>query len=417
MIFFFIIFFLFLLFFGNRQNGVYFIIVSLYCVSFFSQFLVARDIKYKDIYSVLNLLFSFINIFLIVYPWSYSKVEIVQVNKLNYFLFLKNILYKILFINLLLNIGILIVVVTFIPSIAEFKAELAFLRLYEQIPYFANIFRYAYVSQNLGYLAIPIFFYNLSKHNWPQARVAIIYASSSLISGFAFYSRAQIFTFVMVFLSYFFLIKNDLPNTIKQSTIKYLRLFLTIIVSFFILITFLRFSEMSYYGDRIPTSSIIQNPILYSLVDYASQGFSNGFIQLEGFDKSKDLHGEQMFRDIYQILNFFGFISWDANDSQDKIDIAYGYDGGAFNGYTTPLVFNLGYFFAFVVSFIYFLLVRYFLKGKTIINLESSLKIIVFLFIPIVSIFYVGYPMLYFPLLFLLFVRILFFIFILFKTY
>ncbi|MDP2420247.1 O-antigen polymerase [Sediminibacterium sp.] len=400
---------------GNNKNGVYIIIISLYCVSFFSQFLVARDVVYRDLFSIFNLFFSFINIFLIVYPWSYANVQFLHVKNNSFFIFLKRILYTVLLINLLLNIGILVVVFTFIPNIAEFKAEQAFLKLYDQIPYFANIFRYAYVSQNLGYFAIPIFFYELSNGNWKRAKIAIIFASSSLISGIAFYSRAQIFTFVMVFISYFFLVKNCLPSIIRISTLKYLKLFSIVIISFFILITFLRFSEMSYYGERIPSTSIIQNPILYSLVDYASQGFSNGFIQLERYDESKFLHGEQLFRDIYQILNFFGFISWDANDSQDKIDIAYDYDGGAFNGYTTPLVFNLGYFFAFVVSLIYFLLVRKFVKGKTIINLESSLKIIVFLFIPIVSIFYVGYPMLYFPLLFLLFVRILFFIFIFLK--
>jgi oligosaccharide repeat unit polymerase len=309
---------------------------------------------------------------------------------------------------LVLNLFILIIVYTYIPNIAEFKAEGAFLKLYDQIPYFANIFRYAYVSQNFGYIAIPIFFYFLSKSDKKSALISLLLSFSSLISGFAFYSRAQIFTFVLVFITYFFLIKSTLPFTIRKLSIRYLKILSLIIIFLFISITIIRFSSMDYYGDRIPVNSFIQNPILYSIFDYASQGFSNGYNQLESYNQSKNLYGEQLLRDLYQMLNFIGLISWDANVSQEKIDFAYNYDGGAFNGYTAQLVYNFGYPISLFISIIYFVTVKFMFYRKNNLFLESNFIIILLLFIPIVSIFYVGYTMLYYPFFFLILTKLLY---------
>ena len=153
----------------------------------------------------------------------------------------------------MLNSSILIIILIFIPDISYFKAAGGFVDLYEQIPYFANMFRYAFISQNLGYLAIPI----------------------------SFYSRAQIFTFILVFIIYFFLVKKTLPLNFQRKTYSILKKVSFLMISLFLTITFVRFSAMDYYGDRIPEESIIKDPIVFSLFDYASQGYSNGLNQLE----------------------------------------------------------------------------------------------------------------------------------------
>jgi hypothetical protein len=155
---------------------------------------------------------------------------------------------------------------------------------------------------------------------------------------------------------------------------------------------------MDYYGDRIPQNSIIKDPIIYSLFDYASQSYSNGLYQLEVYTEDKSLKGEQFFRDIYQILNFFGIVNWDVKESQELIDKAYDYDGGAFNGYTTPLVFNFGYILTLLISLCYFIVVKIRLQNKQVKSLKSMFLLILLLFIPTVSIFYTGYAILLFPL-------------------
>ena len=392
----------------RRNNSAYILLIALFGLSFFSQFLVGRSIDFFNLFSIFNIVFICVNVYLIVYPWSYSNILSVIPKNLAYFKFLKKILFKVLYLNLFLNFSILFIIYTYIPNIAEFKAEHAFLKLYDQIPFFANIFRYAFVSQNLGYLAIPIFFFHLGRLEKKESFKSIIVSSSSLVSGFAFYSRAQIFTFVLVFLSYFFLIKQTLPTSVKKLTTRYLNFFALIISVLFILITILRFSAMDYYGDRIPTNSYVQNPILYSIFDYLSQGFSNGYNILEKYTLNKNLYGEQLLRDVYQILDFFGISSWNAKDFEEKLDFAYDYDAGAFYGYTAPMVYNFGYIITFSISLIYFFVVRFSLKRKNHFFLETNLKVIFLLFIPIVSIFYVGYPLLYFPFFLLFIIRILY---------
>jgi hypothetical protein len=295
----------------------------------------------------------------------------------------------------------LIVVLIYLPDIANFKAQSGYLDLYDQIPYFANVFRYAYITQSAGYLAIPILFYHLGNFEYKKASYAFLLSSSSLLSGFAFYSRAQIFHYTLIFIIYFFLVQKTLPSVIKVKVLRALKYTSVCVTVLFLTITYIRFSAMDYYGDRIPQNSIIKDPIIYSLIDYASQGYSNGLYQLERYTADKSLGGEQFFRDIYQILNFFGIVNWDAKESKALIDTAYDYDGGAFNGYTAPLVFNFGYILTFFISFTYFFAVKIRLKNMSVISLKSMFSLILLLVIPAVSIFYAGYALLLFPLLLL----------------
>jgi len=367
------------------------------------QFLVGRSFEYKSLKTLFNVCFICINIFLIIKPWSHACISSVDNLSLHFLYHFKKTLYFVLFINLILNSIILILVLIYLPDIASFKAESAYLNLYDQIPYFANIFRYAYTTQHTGYLGIPIFYFYLGTLKRKEAFIAFLFSSSSLLSGFAFYSRAQIFTYTVLFIIYFFLIKKTLPNFITLKVSRFIKYSSITIAVLFLSITYIRFSAMDYYGDRIPNKSIVQDPIVYSLFDYASQSYSNGLYQLDIFTTDKSLGGEQFFRDIYQILNFFGFVHWDAKDSQEVIDRAYDYDGGAFNGYTTPLVFNFGYIFSFLISFSYFLYTKSLLKKKASISLDVLFLLILLLIIPTVSIFYNGYTLLYFPLLLFVF--------------
>jgi oligosaccharide repeat unit polymerase len=393
-----------------KKNKVYLLLILIQIVSYFTQFLVGRYTEDYNLYTFLNIFFVNLNLFLIIAPWRYSRFSFSTVSNNKEFLILKSILYKVLTLNLLLNLIILVIILTYIPDIASFKTEQSFRNLYEQIPYFSNIFRYAYVSQNLGYLAVPIFFYHLSRSEKAESLKALILSCSSLVSGFAFYSRAQIFTFVLVFVIYWFLVKKTVPTSLQIITTKVLKYTAIIIATLFIIITIVRFAAMDYYSDRIPESSIIKNPIIYSLFDYASQGYPNGIKQLQDYSLNKNLNGEQFFRDFYQIFNFFGIMDWDADESQEKINKAYDYDGGAFNGYTCLLVFNFGYIITFFISLTYYLVVYFKLKGRTTVSIESLFVLILLLITPVISIFYSAYSLMIIPLLFLVFVKLFSFV-------
>lgn len=399
---------LILLLFVRKSNNAYKILIFLISFSFFAQFLVGRSTEFNSFLTIFNSCFICLNIFLIIQPWSSANIFSVQNPRVRYFIFFRSILYKILFFNLFTNILILTLVLVFLPDIAKFKAESAYLKLYDQIPYFANIFRYAYITQNTGYLAIPIFFHYLQNSQLKSSIYALVLSISSLLSGFAFYSRAQIFTYTLIFLLYYLLIRKSLPNFIQSKISRFIKYSLFFVLVLFVSITQIRFSKMDYYGDRIPKNSVIKDPIIFSLFDYASQGYSNGLFQLERFTPDKSLSGEQFFRDIYQILNFFGLIKWDAKYSQELIDKAYDYDGGAFNGYTTPLVFNFGYIFTFLITILYHFSIKTLLSKKSILDLDSMFFLILLLVIPSVAIFYTGYTVILFPIFLLMVCRFLY---------
>jgi oligosaccharide repeat unit polymerase len=398
--------FFFVLFSLYTKNKVYLFLILIQVVSYFTQFLVGRSINHYSFNTILNIFFVNLNLFLIIVPWRYSKFSFSRVSENKEFIIFKSVLYKVLTLNLLLNLIILVIILIYIPDIASFKTEQSFRNLYEQIPYFSTIFRYAYVSQNLGYLAIPIFFYHLSRSEEGESLKALILSCSSLVSGFAFYSRAQIFTFVLVFVIYWFLVKKTVPIALQIVTTKVIKYTAIIVATLFIIITIVRFAAMDYYSERIPENSIIKNPILYSLFDYASQGYPNGIKQLQDYSANKNLEGEQFFRDFYQIFNFIGVMNWDADESQEKINKAYDYDGGAFNGYTCLLVFNFGYIMTFFISLTYFLVVYMQLKGRTTVSIESLFVLILLLITPVISIFYSAYSLMIIPLLFLVFVKL-----------
>jgi oligosaccharide repeat unit polymerase len=404
----FIFLILYLLIFVRKDNIAYIILISLPLVTFSFQFFVGRSFDFKSYKTILNVLFICLNMLLIIKPWSHANIFRIENNTIDYFYFFKKILYILLSVNLFLNLVILILVLIYLPDIAAFKAESAYLNLYDQIPYFANIFRYAYTTQNTGYLAIPIFYFYLKNQDKKESIFAFLLSSSSLLSGFAFYSRAQIFTYTLIFIIYFYLIKKTLPSFIQFKVSKFIRYSFLTIVFLFLVITYSRFSAMDYYGDRIPQNSVIKDPIIYSLFDYASQSYSNGLYQLDRFNKSYGLHGEQFLRDVYQILNFFGLVNWDVKESQELIDAAYDYDGGAFNGYTAPLVFNFGYISTFLISLLYFFIIKSKLKNKKTLSLNSMFFLVLLLFIPTVSIFYSGYAIIMFPIFLLLFCKSLY---------
>jgi len=390
----------------NRGKlNTYTFLIILQSVSFFSQFLVGYSNEVVELHTVFNMLFICLNLFLIIAPWRFGTLNSTFLKNKKYFFFFKKALYAALLLNMLVNLVILVIVYMYIPDIASFKAESAYLNLYESIPYFANVFRYAYVSQNLGFFAIPIFFYYQGLGEQKKARWALILSSSTLISAFAFYSRALMLTYILIFIAYFLLIKKSLSDEVRTKIWSFMKKVTTVIGVLFILITVVRFSAMDYYGDRIPKTSYIKDPIIYSLVDYTSQSYPNGLKRLEDYNDDKNLGGQDLFRSIYQFLGFFGAISWDGNVADEQISKAYNYDGGAFKGYTAQMVYNFGYIATFLISLCYYIIVKFQLRKRNI-SIESLFILVLLLIIPLVSIFYSGFGNLYFPLIFVLLIKL-----------
>lgn len=392
----------------KKRAKCFLFLVLLQGVSYFMQFLIDNTCIYNTGKTFFNALFVNLNLFLIIIPWSYCRLENIYIKKIKYFSFFKRCLYWVLSANFIINLLILLLILIYVPDIVAFKTEKAFRTLYDTIPFFGVLFRYAYITQSFGYLAIPIVFYYLGRREYKKCKWALILSCSSLISGFAFYSRAQILTFMLIYLSFFLLIKNTLPITTRRNTERSFKKIILIVGGLFLMITIVRFSAMDYYVDRIPKGSLIKDPIVYSLVSYTAQGYPNGLNQLENYTTDKNLNGESTFYLIYQCLAFFNLISWDSEQSVEKISKAFGYDGGAFHGYTCDLVYDLGYALTLLISITYCFYVRKKLLDKRSVSLEQMFILVVLLQIPVVSVFYPKLTSIWFFFALLLMIKILY---------
>lgn len=408
--FFFEIFLIIILYAQKRFNKGYLLLVALQFLSLIMAPFVAQGIEYSSFLTFVNLIFVCINLYLIISPWRFANFASIKVNE-NKLERMGRYLCPILSLLLFINILVFIIVLIYIPDISQLKNEKAFTALYESIPLFSIFFRMVAVTQYLGLIAVPFSCYFIYRLQYKKAIKYFILSLATLSASLAFYSRAGILTFVLTVSGFLLLTLSLYQYNIRKKINKYIKKIGIAIICIFITITVVRFNAMPYYGDRIPSKSIIQDPIAYNILDYASQGFTNGIEQLEFHNVEDIMWGNVTFYNINQILAFFGIINWSSDTSVEALQKAYDKkevdienDAGAFHGYVCTLVKDFGYFLTFIINLLYYQYVKNKCKRK-IISLDSMV-ILIFLFVqPCVSIFYASYGEFLFALVFYLILR------------
>lgn len=401
-----IVFFSFIsiLLFARRNNGFFLMLCLLQTTSIVLGPLVVNYVKFTDLTAVFNAIFVCVNIFLIIWPWRKASFNgfTCDTNKMER---ISRFLKKILVFLMILDIVVLILVIIYIPEISRFKSEDAYRMLYENIPYFSILFRMVAVTQYFGLLAIPISGYYLHRNDRKRAKLFLVLSTSTFLSAIAFYSRAVMITYFLVISGFFFLTLKTFSAENQKIVKRVTRRGGGVIMTVFLLITIVRFSAMSYYADRIPNKSLIQEPISYSLIDYASQGFYNGMEQLE-FHDSKDItHGTMTLYHINQVLSFFNLVDWSSEKALAKREKAYNKiqvkeenTDSAFHGYVCTMVKEFGYFFTLLIGVIYYLYVSRICSRKQL-SYNSMFLIPLLMTQPCIAIFYCSYGEMIFPLL------------------
>lgn len=403
------LFFIFLLCFNwRRGNGCYKILVMFQMISFLAAPLIGNFVMFETPMTCFNVLFCFLNLYLIIAPWRRAQFITLQLEDIGFFYYYKKILYLVLGCTIIVNLIVLIIVYSCISDSAVFKAELGFHKLYDSIPYFGILFRYTHVSRYLGFLAFPICAYYIKTQNFKQAAKAFLMSSSSFIAALAFYSRAQLFSFIIVSVCLYFYMEHIFDDTIRKNARKILAWGMVTVAVILAGITFSRFSSsvMSYYGNRIPDNSYIKSPSLYSVFSYVSQGFPNGIMQLELHESKDVLEGEPLVYDYLMALSYFHLTSWTKEEYHQRLVDAYNKDGlnewnnlTSFHGYTCRMVKTIGYICTLLFDLLYYRYVRSKSCSKAIDI--TSLSILVFLLnVSINSIFYNDYQAALYPLLF-----------------
>ncbi len=404
-----------LLFAAKSNNKAYYIFVMMQAVSLLLAPLIGRYVSVSSFLTLFNTLFCFVNLYLIVSPWRFARFSYIRVKDEVYFHFFQKTLYKVLTITIINNIIVLLIVLIFMPNIATFKASRGFRELYDTIPYFGILFRYTSVSRYIGVFALSYFIFYLHKGNVKKALIALAMSSSTLIAALAFYSRSQIVTYVLLLLCSYLYARRSFLDKVRQRIDKYIRTVVFFIVVFFAIITVVRFSAMEYYGDRIPQSSYIQDPIIYSIVDYTSKGFPFGIDQLEYHEDKDILYGKQCVYSVGSALAFFKIIDWDIEEyaetehaSFTKPKLSEENDEGSFHGYTCRMVKNFGYLFTLLFDLLFYTYISNRTQKKDSITFFVLVTLVYLMGEPVISLFGMDYDMFTFPILYYIAVRFFF---------
>lgn len=385
------------------NKGYLFLVLLQVCTLCMGPF-VANYVNYKSYITLLNVFFVFTNLFFVVTPWRFANFSGIVVDN-RFQNKYESILSKVLAVLGVCNLLVYAIVVTYLPNISEFKNELAFTNLYNTIPFFSIAFRVTSTTQYFGYFALPISCYYFHKKNLRRGVKFFILSLSSLSGALASYSRAGILTYVFTCVCFFLITFSLYSSSIRQNIWRFIKCGFIFFVTIFMTITVVRFSAMSYYADRIPKESLIKDPIIYSIFDYASQGFPHGISQLDAHDSKDVLYGGQTFYNINQVLSFFHIIDWSSEGALDQFEKSYNKvelgdnNFRAFHGYTCRLVKDFGYCITLMISFIYFLYVKKKCR-KVFISIDELSVLILLLTQPIISLYYASYGLLIVPILF-----------------
>ena len=260
-------------------------------------------------------------------------------------------------LNCFLFTGLGIAIYTFFPSAREFKQG-GLKDIYESIPYFANLFRYAYTTQLFGYLAIPLFFRSLKNGFSKDSFFWLLASMSSLIAGVAFFSRSNMVSFSCVFAFFYMHQSRYIEAKLKETIKKLVKVGSVCTIIVFLTMSYNRFSTMDYLEERIPKEAVVHDITTYYLLYYAGQGFPYGLNSMEQYTSEKCQNGSTFLYNTYQILGFFNIIKWDAADAVENREKALGDMQDKFIGYTAESVYDLGYIGTIFLSLTYFLIVR-----------------------------------------------------------
>lgn len=397
-----LIYFILLYFYYRKYKSIVTIFIGLQIISLSSILLMNNDYLINSWFKVFNLSFVAIILTIVIDPWK----KVGKIGEISYFneyriKKLTKILFGISYYNFFVLLIAGIFVTLYVNNINEFKYEagvqMAF--IYNMLPFSAKFLILSTYLYNLSYFLIPLHFYYLIKKQTRLALISLILSLNIVLFGLTFFSRWTIIHYILIYGTFYFIFNNSLNKKHLRTIRMVFAVIIIILFGRFAIVTTLRFEENVSYLNSIPLNSRIQNPIIYSNLDYLSQGYLYGMELLEDYN-FKTMNGQQALSSILPLLAKFNFIS-----SDDYINTRASLmksKSNAFIGLVTGWIFDFGYIGTLIVALFYNYYVRKIkLKNKNI-SLTDSFILVLLIQIPLTSIFYSFLGGILIPIIFLI---------------
>mgnify|MGYP003632289556 FL=1 len=203
----------------------------------------------------------------------------------------------------------------------------------------------------IGYYALGLHFYFLIIRKVKKSFIFFIISLNIPLLGFHGLSRSAAIQFILMYIAFFLYSYSALGKKIRKKMVVYSAVIFTTAFLLLNIITESRFSKYYY----IPSSSPIQDPVLYSTLDYGSQWNFNGFEVSKNYSVDKLMYGRSTFPIVPFIGNRIGLNFTSLSDlRRQKLGDKY---DGTFNGVVGTLLYDFGYFFTLIFAVIFYKIV------------------------------------------------------------
>lgn len=260
------------------------------------------------------------------------------------------------------------------------------------------------LSTNLyyfSYFLIPLHFYYLSRKKIKLAITCFILSLNIFVYGFTFFSRIAIANWGLIYFSFLILLYNTLDSHYKKIIKRAIILLGIIFAIYFIHVTNIRFSDNSNFSSLIPKESKIQDPVLYSYIDYLSQSYYNGMYVLNNYN-FQTFKGQLSTLPVLTLLGHFNIIDFSPADHTELRRRLWPLNYYTFNGYVAYLVYDFGYILTLIISILYSFYTSRLRPKNGEITISSLFLLVLLIQIPIFSIFYSSIGNIVLPLLLLI---------------
>jgi len=398
-----LIYFIVLLIIFLKSKSIVLFFVSLQVISLLGMVLIGQDYPINSLFKFFNLILSIFILTLIIIPWkSFKDIKVItnyneiKLKKLTKFFILISIFPFITFL------ATSIFVFLFIDDINAFKyAEGVSEEFYYNLPFNVKAIILSSYIYGFSYFLIPLHFYYLSKKNYWLSFWCFIFSLNILLFGLTYFSRSVFVHYAFIYIAFLIMLFGTIENRVKKYIKNTLFLLLFLIGLYFINISIKRFTTDNIYAESIPSSSFIQDPVLYSYFDYLSQWYYNSMYVLNTYN-FKTFNGQISLQSVLSLLGQYNIINYNTSTYSALRQQLWPIHWYTFNGFVAYTIYDFGYVLTILFSLIYYFIISRLKPKYNQISVINLFLIVLLIQIPLLAIFYSVIGGILLPLLFLI---------------
>lgn len=378
-----------------KSKSLSFFITLIVLFSIILSVFLGRELEIENIYDLLVLFLMIFFMIIIILPWkNYRAVSYInvlnplKVSKLtNLLVCINSFVFVIFFITSY-------VVMTAVSDINEFKYGEGVSKdfYYTLLPFNVTFFNIANLFYYSAYFLLPLHFYYLYKRRYWISFVCFLLSLNIVLYGLTFFSRAVVIQYLLMYSSFYWLLNSVIERKVKK---KFKVVFLLLgfcSLAYFAIISIQRFEDdsasISAYVSTIPQEAIVQDPVLYSYLDYSSQWVFNGYEIMKKYE-GDGFNGQITFNPLLSLLNQFQIFPYDSeNYSKLRKHLWPDHYSYSFNGFAAYTLYDYGLFFGLIFCFLYYRIVIKMSPKNNIMRLNDLFLLVLLVQIPLMSIFY-----------------------------